>query len=118
MQSAPVPAKHLGRSSPILQASCTPTALLKRISNGEVIEQLQCLGGDRLAPTPVLQVGDATEEDNKDGSEGFARPPLCCAADSSRQKSPNIISSTLHRNHRHHKPQNIGIKSLYLHLVD
>lgn len=73
MQSAP---EHLGCSSLMLQASCTPRALPKRISNGEVIEQLQCLGGDRLAPTPVLQVGDAMEEDNKEGSEGFARLPF------------------------------------------
>lgn len=116
MQSAP---EHLGCSSLMLQASCTPRALPKRISNGEVIEQLQCLGGDRLAPTPVLQVGDAMEEDNKEGSEGFARLPLFAVRRIlPGKKSPNISSSTLHRNHRHHKPQNIGIKSLYLHLVD
>lgn len=88
MQSTPVPAEHLGHSSPILRFKCPvhPTALLKRISNGEIIEQLQCLGGDRLTSTPVLQVGDAREEDNKDRSEGLARLPLCCAADSSSSK--------------------------------
>ena len=63
-----------------------PAALVERISDGEVIEQLQRLGGDRLASAPVLQVGDAREEDNKDELEGFARLPLCCAADSSSSK--------------------------------
>uniref|UniRef100_A0A8C5NK18 Exportin 7 n=1 Tax=Junco hyemalis TaxID=40217 RepID=A0A8C5NK18_JUNHY len=42
-------------------------ALPKRISDGEVVEQLQGLGGDRLAAAPVLQVGDAAKE--KHGSE-------------------------------------------------
>lgn len=31
----------------------------KRISNGEVIEKLQRLGGDWFAPSPVLQVSDS-----------------------------------------------------------
>jgi len=55
---------------------CTPTALRKRISNGEVIEQLQRLGGDRLTSAPVLQVGDAREEDNRTGQRGLLGLPL------------------------------------------
>lgn len=45
------------------------TLAQKRISNGEVIEKLQCLGGDWFTAAPVLEVGDAGGQKEKTTQE-------------------------------------------------
>lgn len=51
----------------VSQKTISDQSQLGRISNGEVIEELQCLGSDGFTLPPVLQVGDSTlREEEKD----------------------------------------------------
>lgn len=75
-------------------------ALPKRISNGEVVEQLQGLGGDRLTAAPVLQVGDAGEE--KTWIRGIF---LGIVVDFPSFLSPNSTGSSPPPRHGEHKAQ-------------
>lgn len=76
---------------------------------------LEVIGSHRPQYFKLVMLGKRITRTDQRGLLGF---PFAVWRILPVQKSPNIISSTLHRNHRHHKPQNIGIKLLYLHLVD
>lgn len=77
---------------------------------------LEVIGSHRPQYFKLVMLGKRTTRMDQRGLLCF---PFAVRRILTVQKSPNIIiSSTLHRNHRHHKPQNIGIKLLYLHLVD
>lgn len=74
-----------------------PTGRQERISNGEVIEKLQRLGGDWFAPSPVLQVSDSV-------GRGNAHRPV-------------VAPFILPKSQSTRKPRDAGVESLNCSLI-